>query len=159
MQPFEQVVTEHGLAVLRLCRAMLDSDADADDAWAEPFLAALRAYPQLPPGSNLEAWLITIAKRKVIDSYRRRARRPVPTDDLTLMDSVAAEGLSTERDDDLWAALRALPPKQRRAVALHHIAGMPYAEIADLLGNSEAAARRAASDGLKRLRSTYVRSA
>ena len=39
--------------------------------------------------------------------------------------------------------MRALPPKQRAAVAYHYLAGLPYAEIGDLLGGSAAAARRA----------------
>ena len=52
-------------------------------------------------------------------------------------------------------ALNRLPRKQREAIAYHHVAGLPYAEVATLLGNSEAAARRAAADGIKRLRATY----
>ena len=46
-QPFEQLVSEHGPAVLRVCRAVLEP-IDADDAWSETFLSALQAYPQLP---------------------------------------------------------------------------------------------------------------
>jgi hypothetical protein len=47
MRPFERVVTEDGPTVLRVCRAVL-GPVDADDAWSETFLAALRAYPDLP---------------------------------------------------------------------------------------------------------------
>jgi DNA-directed RNA polymerase specialized sigma24 family protein len=68
-QPFEKVVTEHGATVLRVCRAVVGS-TDADDAWSETFLAAMRAYPDLPADANLEAWLITIAHRKAIDLLR-----------------------------------------------------------------------------------------
>ena len=42
--------------------------------------------------------------------------------------------------------------KQREALAYHHLAGLPYAQVGAILGNSEAAARRAAADGLKSLR-------
>jgi DNA-directed RNA polymerase specialized sigma24 family protein len=45
-KPFDAVVAEHGPVVLRMCRATLSS-ADADDAWSETFLGALRAYPGL----------------------------------------------------------------------------------------------------------------
>src|SRR6516164_1677029 len=76
-QPFEAVVTQHGSTVLRVCRAIL-SPADADDAWSETFLAAMRAYPDLPPEANVEAWLVTIAHRKAIDATRAAARRAVP---------------------------------------------------------------------------------
>jgi DNA-directed RNA polymerase specialized sigma24 family protein len=59
------------------------------------------------------------------------------------------------RDPDLWTALQRLPTKQRQAVAYHHIAGLPFAEIAILLDNSPDAARRAAADGIKSLRKNY----
>ncbi|MEO6531831.1 MAG: sigma factor-like helix-turn-helix DNA-binding protein, partial [Specibacter sp.] len=41
---------------------------------------------------------------------------------------------------------------QREAVVFHHLAGLPYLDVAQLLGNSPEAARRAASDGMKTLR-------
>ena len=69
LEPFDTVVRRHGPAVLRVCRAVVGPDA-ADDAWSETFLAALRAYPELPPGSNVEAWLVTIARRKAVDQLR-----------------------------------------------------------------------------------------
>ena len=58
-------------------------------------------------------------------------------------------------DDDLWSALQSLSLKQREVVAYHHLAGLPYAEIATILGTNEAAARRAAADGIKKLRAIY----
>ncbi len=48
---------------------------DADDAFQETFLSALRAYPRLRPDSNLRAWVLTIAHRKALDIHRARARR------------------------------------------------------------------------------------
>src|SRR5215468_5312452 len=80
-QPFEAVVTEHGATVLRVCRAVL-GPADADDAWSETFLSALKAYPRLPADANVEAWLVTIAHRKAIDLTRGAARRAVPVADV-----------------------------------------------------------------------------
>ena len=55
-------------------------------------------------------------------------------------------------DTELWAALEALPLKQRGAVVYHHLAGLPYSEVALLLESSEAAARRSAADGIASLR-------
>jgi DNA-directed RNA polymerase specialized sigma24 family protein len=55
--------------------------------------------------------------------------------------------------------LRALPDKQRLAVAYHHLVGLPYGQIAELLGNSEAAARRAGADGIRALRKQLGQSA
>jgi len=153
-RPFEEIVTEHGPTVLRVCRAVL-GPTDAEDAWSETFLSALRAYPDLSPGSNVQAWLVTIAKRKAIDQHRQRVRLPVPVEALPHQGGRTSDADGGPDAERLWEALRALPRKQREAVAYHHIAGLPYADIAVLLGNSEAAARRAAADGIKKLRATY----
>jgi len=152
VRPFEQVVAEHGATVLRVCRAVV-GPLDADDAWSETFLSALRAYPELPEGANVEAWLVTIAHRRALDVGRARSRRPVPTD--ILPDRPTPHADPAARDPDLWSALQQLPTKQRQAVAYHHIAGLPFAEIAQLIDNSPDAARRAAADGIKSLRKIY----
>jgi RNA polymerase sigma factor (sigma-70 family) len=142
-------VRRHGGTVLRICRAVVGADA-ADDAWSETFLAALRVYPELPPGSNIEAWLVTIAHRKAVDQLRAAGRRAVPVE--RLPDLPSSIGLPGTTDGELWAALATLPDKQRQTVAYHHLAGFPYAEIAALVGGSPEAARRAAADGIAALR-------
>ena len=149
-QPFERVVADHGATVLRVCRAVLGPHADAEDAWAETFLAALRAYPALPEDANVEAWLVTIAHRKAIDVTRARARRAVPMAEPP--DRESSSGAPDGGEPDLWAALAELPDKQRMAVAYHYLGGLAYTEVAGLLGGSTEAARRAAADGVKRLR-------
>lgn len=152
VRPFEEVVAEHGATVLRVCRAVV-GPVDAEDAWSETFLSALRAYPDLPASANVEAWLVTIAHRRALDAGRARSRRPTPVE--AVPDRPSSHNDPATRDPDLWAALQQLPTKQRQALAYHHIAGLPFAEIADLLGNSPDAARRAAADGIKTLRKTY----
>jgi RNA polymerase sigma factor (sigma-70 family) len=148
-QPFEEVVEEHGPVVMRVCRALL-GPADAEDAWSETFISALRAYPRLRPGSNVRGWLVTIAHRKAIDQLRAKKRVPVPVEQVP--DIVVFEDLVDERDPDLWGALQALPFKQRSAVAYHYLAGLPYADVGELLDSTETAARRAAADGIATLR-------
>ncbi|MGW4527610.1 RNA polymerase sigma factor [Amycolatopsis sp. NPDC004378] len=149
VKPFEQIVAEHGPMVLRVCRAVL-GPADAEDAWSETFLSALKAYPELPADANVQAWLVTIAHRKAIDVTRAKARGPLPVGDVP-----DRPGRTEERDGDLWDALAKLPDKQRAAVAYHYLAGLPYREIAEITGGSTDAARRAAADGIKALRVTY----
>jgi RNA polymerase sigma factor (sigma-70 family) len=155
-QPFEAVVARHGPTVLRVCRAVLGPTA-ADDAWSEAFLAAMRAYPDLRPDSNVEAWLVTIAHRKAIDQLRAESRRAVPAGDLP--DRPSTDGVPGGWESDLWAALEALPLKQRETVAYHYLAGLPYAEVARIVGGSADAARRAAADGIATLRRTYLEGA
>jgi RNA polymerase sigma factor (sigma-70 family) len=145
-QPFERVVREHGGTVLRVCRAVL-GPVDADDAWSETFLAALRAWAELPPDANVQAWLVTIAHRKAIDITRARQRHAVPVAEPpgAISDAAAA-------DDDLTRAVADLPEKQRQVVAYHYLADLPYTEVALIVGGTPAAARRAAADGIKNLR-------
>jgi RNA polymerase sigma factor (sigma-70 family) len=151
-QPFEKVVEQHGGTVLRVCRVILGAH-DAEDAWSETFLAALRAYPDLPEDANAEAWLVTIAHRKAIDVLRSRKRQPAPVGDLP--EAPTTLGVPGDGDGDLWQAVAALPDKQRQAVAYHYVAGLAYAEIAAMLGGSTDAARRAAADGIRNLRKKY----
>ena len=151
-EPFEKVVARHADAVLRVCRVLLGAH-DAEDAWSETFLAALRAYPDLPEIANTEAWLVTIAHRKAIDVLRARKRQPAPVEEVP--EAPTTLGVPGEQDADLWQAVAALPDKQRQAVAYHYVAGLPYAEIAVILGGTTDAARRAAADGIKNLRKNY----
>ncbi len=152
-QPFEQIVVEHGETVLRVCRVVVGV-VDADDAWSETFLSALRAYPDLPADANVQAWLVTIAHRKAIDIMRSRARQGISVDDAPELPST--RDLPGSVDLDLWDAVSVLPTKQRQTVAYHYLAGMPYADIADLIGGTAEAARRSAADGIKALRQTFL---
>lgn len=153
MRPFESVVAEHGRTVLRVCRATLDVP-DADDAWSETFLAALSAYPSLPPDANVEAWLVTIAKRKVIDILRARTRLPITLDELP--DAAPPAALPPSEASELWRAVAALPTKQRLCVSYHYWLGLPHPEIATIIGGTAEAARRATSDGVAALRSRFA---
>jgi RNA polymerase sigma factor (sigma-70 family) len=150
---FETVVADHGTTVLRVCLAVLGS-GDADDAWSETFLSAMKAYPALPADANIEAWLVTIAHRKAIDVTRAATRRAVTVDEVP--DSAGSAGADS-RDLDLVAAMAQLPPKQKQAVAYHYLAGLPYTEVAAILGGTTEAARRASADGIATLRRTYPR--
>ncbi len=146
--PFEAIVEIHGPTVFRVCRAVVGS-TDADDAWSETFLSAMKAYESLPDDANVEAWLVTIAHRRAIDVGRARSRHPSPSDAIA---DRAEQSEWVEPDADLTAALDALPDKQRQSVAYHYLGGLRYAEVASILGGTEAAARRAAADGIAQLR-------
>jgi len=148
--PFEQVVVAHGAMVLRVCRAVL-GPTEADDAWSETFLAALTAYPDLPAGANLEAWLVTIAHRKAIDVVRRAARQAVP-----IAEVPDRPGPDTpDSHPEVWQAVSRLPDKQRQSIAYHYLGGLTFKEVAEILGGSADAARRAAHDGIRTLRITF----
>src|SRR5262245_3064552 len=120
-EPFEKVVARHGGTVLRVCRALLGAH-DADDAWSETFLSAMRAWPRLPETANVEAWLVTIARRKAIDVHRAAGRRPLPVE--SLPDVPGEPGGPGAEDGDLWEAVGRLPDKQRQSITLRFLEGM-----------------------------------
>lgn len=162
LPPFDTVVAEHGAVVLRVLRATLGS-ADADDAWQETFIAALRAYPRLRADSDVRAWLVTIAHRKAIDAARARGRRAVPVDEVP--EGPAAGATPTDGPEavvdvlalaGLWHRVAALPEKQRLAVAYRYGGDLGYDEIGRLIGCSGEAARRSAFEGVRRLRATVT---
>ncbi len=158
LPPFQNLLDAHARDVHRFLIATV-GPVDADDAYQETWLAALRAYPGLRDASNLRGWLFTIAHRKAIDHVRARSRRatPVPEPADLPQAPAASDGAALAGDDDLWSAVAALPDKQRTAVALRFIADSAYAEIATAMETSEPAARRNVHEGLKRLREERTR--
>jgi DNA-directed RNA polymerase specialized sigma24 family protein len=151
LPPFQRLLDAHGRDVHRFLVATVGR-TDADDCYQETWLAALRAYPALRDGSNLRAWIFTVAHRKAIDHVRRRRRHAVPVGAVPDTAAAPAAGLP---DDGLWAIVRELPPKQRTALALRYVADAPYDEIAIVMETSEEAARRNVHEALKRLRLEY----
>lgn len=157
VRPFEDLVNDHGPVVMRVVRALL-GPADADDAWSETFLAAMRAYPRLSPDSNVRGWLVTIAHHKAIDQLRASRHGPLPYAEVPERAS-ARDGVVVDPDSQLWGAVQRLPFKQRAAVVYHHLAGLSYAEVGALIDSNEVAARRSAADGIASLRKTTERGA
>lgn len=150
--PFDEIVSQHAATVLRVCRAVLGTHTDAEDAWSETFLAALKAWPKLPEDANVEAWLVTIAHRKAIDVIRIRQRHAITVAEFP--DGHSSRGIPGQANLDLWAAIAALPEKQRHTVAYHWLAGLPYKQVAEIIGGTVEAARRSGSDAIRNLRAT-----
>lgn len=147
LPPFQRLLDAHAAEVHRFLVSRVGA-GEADDAFQDTFLAALRAYPALRTATNLRGWLFTIAHHKALDAHRRRGRAPVPVADPP---EPGVED-APPPDDELWARVGALPPRQRAAVALRFACDLSYAEIAAVDGGTEAAARQAVFTGLKTLR-------
>ena len=147
LPPFQTLVDEHRTALWGYLVAAV-GPRDAADLLQDTLLSALRAYPGVRHGENLRGWLLSIARSRVIDRARAHGRRPeVVTDDVPQSWTVDAHA-----DRDLWARVGALPEKQRHAVVLRFVGDLPYADIAELVGCSEPAARQNVRAGLARLR-------
>ncbi len=108
----------------------------AEDLAQDTFLRALGSLHRFEGRSSARTWLLSIARRAVIDSYRYASARPRPadTDDW----QAAAEGVQPRGlpgfDDGVALAelLDALPAERREAFVLTQLLGLPYAEAAEL---------------------------
>jgi RNA polymerase sigma factor (sigma-70 family) len=147
LPPFQAFFDTHRDEVFRFLVGMVGRE-DAEDCFQETFMAALRAYPDLRPRSNLRSWVLTIARRKAIDAQRARGRRPVPVEETP--ERAVADGRADQ--SGLWRAVLELPAKQRAAVLLRFAADLPHRDVARVLGCSEEAARRSTHEGIKKLR-------
>jgi RNA polymerase sigma factor (sigma-70 family) len=147
LPPFQRFLEAHADEVLRVLRAIAGPD-DADDAFQETFVSALRAYPRLRPDSDLRAWVLTIARRKALDAHRARARRAVPVAEPPERPGPPP----ADPDQELWDRVRGLPERQRTAVVLRFVGDLAYARVAEVMGGTEEAARRNVHEGLRKLR-------
>ena len=138
---------------------------DAEDLTLEVFLAALERdnLSALAEDEKL-AWLRRVAHNKLIDSYRRMARRSVVAMDQvaeTLYDEeeLAPEqiALRNEQHAHLRATVQQLPVLQQQLLRLRYGDGLRFAEIAVILNKPEAALRKLLSRTLTFLRNTYDR--
>lgn len=144
LPPFQEFLDANREPVFRFVCAAVGRD-DADDVFQETFMAALKAYPTLRSAGNLRGWVMTIAHNKAMDAHRARGRRPLPVD--ALPEPPVVDGEPAD-----WSRLRDLPERQRLAVLLRFAGDLPYRDIGQALGSSEAAARQSVREGLKRLR-------
>jgi RNA polymerase sigma-70 factor, ECF subfamily len=157
--PFEQVYRDHAARVYRYCLSQVSNRGDAEDLAADVFAAAFHAFAtaQVAPGAEL-AWLLRIARNAIIDHRRRHTRRSALLARFFGGESEAdpkanVEGEVVLRDEvrRALAAMSHLSDKDRTVIGLRIAAGLPYAEVAAVLGVSEHAATMACKRALARL--------
>jgi RNA polymerase sigma-70 factor (ECF subfamily) len=118
--------------------------AEAEDAVMEAFARAATRQSSFHEADNPEAWLRTVAVNVARSRWRRMLRRSHLLPRLVTPEAYAD---LPEEHLTLMAALRRLPTAQREAIALHHLADLPVAEVAHTLGVPEGTVKARLSRG------------
>ncbi len=133
---FEMLVRQKVDAVYRTAYAILGSEADAQDATQETFIAAWRSLPRLREPDKFPAWLGRITTNACRMSLRhRRSVREIPMgpDDHASGASYAPPDGSVAEAQAFDRAFERLPVEQRALLVAHHLEGRSLADIAQEL--------------------------
>lgn len=142
---------------------MTGNAEDAADVLQDTFLKAFKAFSRLPGDANHRAWLYRIAHRQALNLFRsQKVRATEPLEDGLSVDDANGHPDDLAETRRLVQALRqmirGLTPKQRSALLLKKYEGLPYADVADILGCSEDNARAQVYQAMKKIRNGLRRS-
>lgn len=135
--------------LLAAARALTSDQSEAEDLVQTTFELAIRRVHQLRDPNALRAWLLTIQTREAFRTIRR-LRRTLHVSGGVPEGSVAP--LAVADHIAIRDALRALPPRMRAAIVLHHMVGMTVPQVALAVGRSENTIKSQLKEGLSRLR-------
>lgn len=158
---FTTLVQEYQDRIYRYCVNRLD-EAQGEEIAQDVFLTAWENLAKFRQESSISTWLTGIAKNKCIQAYRNRGRRQAIV--TTFVEDIrnqshTAETRSPEAmvmDDarrvELTQGMSKMREYERLLLNLRYHKGLPVAEVAELLGKSEAAVRKRLLRALQRLR-------
>ncbi len=155
--PFDEVYRNHADAVYRFCVSQVRDPDVAEDLAGDVFAAAFAAYQRVRPDpAGVRTWLFRIARNAVIDQYRREGRRRSLIArigrDRAFPDSVE-ENVEQRFDlQSVVAAMETLRERDRQLVGLRVAGGLSYAEVGQVIGMRESAAKMATHRALERVR-------
>jgi len=154
---FADLVSRHGPMVLGVCRRILSTEHDAEDAFQATFLVLINKASSLKLHTTLGNWLYGVAYRTALHARHAAVKRRVK-------EAAMANRSERSTSEDLWCdllpilddQLRQLPEKYRAAIILCELEGKTRREAARLLGCPEGTVASRLSRGLdllaKRLR-------
>jgi RNA polymerase sigma-70 factor (ECF subfamily) len=146
---FDELFRRYAPIIERTMMRRLGSESDAQDLVQQTFLQLHRARLDFDPARSFRPWLFTIAFNLQRELFRSRARKSAAT--LAPDPGVSVPAVPVEVSD-LHRALRALPAETREVIALHWLEGLPFADVANLLGTSEGAVKVRAHRGYELIR-------
>lgn len=153
-QAYRQAL-EHMAARVRayLRRRLQDLPDEVEDLVQEALLALHLQRGSYDPQWPVSAWMLAIARHKLVDLWRRRGRRDARHEALDDVDeaALATAPAAGEARRDLGVLLDGLPEAQRQAIVLTKVEGLSVAEAAARTGASESAIKVQVHRGLKRL--------
>lgn len=156
----ERLIKEHGPTLVNFLSKRLKSREDAEDIAQNTFL---RLYTMDNPGrvENPRAFLFQVAANMSVDQLRRKSRMAAyreleksRADNSTSTDTGSPERLleAQQRASDIYRVIEAMPARVREAFLLHRTRGMPYSEIAKLMGVSVSSVEKYMLEALKQCR-------
>lgn len=157
-EAFEALLAATQRRVSALAYRLLGSREDARDATQEVYLRVHRSLKGFRPQEDLQGWLYRIALNVCRDHLRRR-RPALPIEEHaepSVNDDVEGRLLESQRGDLLRRALAALPPKERFAVVMRDLEGLPTVEVARALGSSAVTVRTQICSARKRLKALFA---
>jgi RNA polymerase sigma-70 factor (ECF subfamily) len=134
---FEEQAMPHMDDLFRVALRMTRDRARAEDAVQETFLQAWKSFDKFEPGTNCKAWLFRILFYSVQHQRRKWFRFPVAGESEEILRSTAASpepAAETLRDEDIQAALDAIPDDYRAVELLVDVEEFAYREAAEILG-------------------------
>ena len=152
---FDVLFGRYASMIYAMVKRHLRDDDLAREYTQQTFFRLHGARKDFRTDGRLRPWLLTIAMNLVRGHWRKQKRRKHVDHDLDLEAAPAAEFTDMELEERatlLHGALAKLPATQREVVELHWLQGLPYAEVASILGSSEGAVRVRAHRAYGRLR-------
>jgi RNA polymerase sigma-70 factor (ECF subfamily) len=139
---FEQILLQHDRRVFRMALRLLGCVEDAQDATQEVCLKLHKHLRRFDDSRALAPWLYRVTVNTCRDlASKRKLHVPLDSVDLASPAEQAVRHNREERKRVLWMGLRRLPEKERAALVLRDIEELPTAEVARILGSSEATVR------------------
>jgi len=145
---FRHWLSEHTGLLVKVVRSFAEAPADQDDLFQEILLQVWQSLPNFRDDSKPTTWLYRVALNTALAWKRGEKKRRSRHGSLSIADVAASSdvaappdtSLEAQRNDriveQLYAAIRALPPAKRALVVLY-LDGFTYREIADVVGISE----------------------